>query len=138
VARQGAARDAASVSGYYLYSNEPRKQLVCKQKRFYRATLCYAVYAVVMCPSVRQSFRLSVRTSRAGIVPKRLNVGIGQNSNGVTPVEVPNKGGVGSNDIFRPRSRYILELFMQVEYIKCYLSDDKLPCAIWSYDHKVE
>jgi len=34
-----------------------------------------AVYAVVVCLSVRTSVRLSVRRPQAGIVPKRLNVG---------------------------------------------------------------
>ena len=32
-----------------------------------------AVYAVVVCPSVRPSVRLSVRLSQAGIVSKPLN-----------------------------------------------------------------
>jgi len=34
-----------------------------------------AVYAVVVCPSVRLSVRPSIRPSQAGTVPKRLNVG---------------------------------------------------------------
>ena len=51
----------------------------------YRATLCNgAVYAVVVCPSVRR-----------------------RNSDRVTPTGVPNRGGVGSNSEFRSISCYI-------------------------------